>query len=205
MKLSGSNFYKRGLLASLLMSASTIAQAAPASHAQDAVPNTGLECDSSIARNFRPDGQTQVLSVKQYKKGDTLPYVKIRDAYPQIPPAADADVCLVKLLVGPGNPGPSDAPSTSRGIGIEIWLPAKRAWNGRIHAVGGGGWVGSEETDLTKISSATAAADLTTAATVASREGAVSSTTDTGHTGGSGSGAFAMLPDGSINTTLWQD
>ncbi|HKR17550.1 tannase/feruloyl esterase family alpha/beta hydrolase [Rhizorhapis sp.] len=205
MKLSGSKLYKRGLLISLLIPVTTAAQAAPSSQAQDAGPNTGLECDSSIARNFRPDDQTQVLSVKQYRKGDELPYVKIRDFYPQIPAAVEADVCLVKLLVGPGNPGPADAPSTSRGIGIEIWLPSKKAWNGRIHAVGGGGWVGSEETDLTKISSATAAADLTTAAAVASREGAVSSTTDTGHTGGSGSGAFAMLPDGSINTALWQD
>ena len=34
-------------------------------------------------------------------------------------------------------------------------------------------------------------------------EGAVSATTDTGHAIGNGS--FAMNPDGSINTVLWQD
>ena len=39
-----------------------------------------------------------------------------------------------------GNPGPAGAPSTSAGIGIEVWLPAKAAWNNRIHALGGGGW-----------------------------------------------------------------
>ena len=204
MKIFTSNFCKHGLLIGLLVQISGTAHSAPG-QPQQAARSVQLKCDSSIVRNFRPDDQTKVLMVKQYRKGDKLPYFKIREIYPQIPATVDADVCLVKLLVGPGNPGQSDAPSTSRGIGIEIWLPSKEAWNGRIHAVGGGGWVGSEETDLTKISSATAAADLTTAATVASREGAVSSTTDTGHTGGSGSGAFAMLPDGSINSKLWQD
>ena len=49
---------------------------------------------------------------------------------------------MVKLNVGPGNPGPADAPSTSPGIGIEIWLPAAANWNNRIHVLGGGGWAG---------------------------------------------------------------
>ncbi|MEB0161103.1 tannase/feruloyl esterase family alpha/beta hydrolase, partial [Pseudomonas sp. AH2 (2023)] len=38
---------------------------------------------------------------------------------------------------------------------------------------------------------------------VAGQEGAVVATTDTGHTGGVMNGAFAMNPDGTINTTLW--
>lgn len=45
-------------------------------------------------------------------------------------------------MVGPGNPGPADAPSTSPGIGIEVWLPMPEKWNNRLHVIGGGGWVG---------------------------------------------------------------
>ena len=166
-----------------------------------------LSCDSSITKNFKPDEKTSVLLVKQFKKGDVVPYAPVfRQAYPLIPAAVEADVCLVKLLVGPGNAGPQDAPSTSRGIGIEVWLPSKQAWNGRIQAIGGGGWAGTQETDLAMVSSGVASPDLTTAATIASREGAVTSSTDTGHTGFHGdNGSFTLLPDGSINKTLWED
>jgi feruloyl esterase len=55
---------------------------------------------------------------------------------------APDDVCLVKLIVGPGHSGPTGAPSTSAGIGIEIWLPSAVAWNHRVHAKGGAGWAG---------------------------------------------------------------
>ena len=67
------------------------------------------------------------------------------------PPTAPADLCLVKLLVGPGNPGPAGLPSTSPGIGIEVWLPAAARWNERIRAYGSGGWAGSSEADITRI------------------------------------------------------
>jgi feruloyl esterase len=109
---------------------------------------------------------------------------------------AGDDLCMVKLLVGPGSSGPKTAPSTSAGIGIEVWLPAPARWNRRIHALGGGGWQGGPASSPLLIASPAAAS-------VAALEGAVSSTTDTGHT--APSGAFAMNPDGSINTTLWQD
>jgi feruloyl esterase len=49
------------------------------------------------------------------------------------------DVCVVKLNVGHRNPGPAGAPSTSPGIGIEVWLPSASNWNNRIHVMGGGG------------------------------------------------------------------
>ncbi|MEJ7935562.1 tannase/feruloyl esterase family alpha/beta hydrolase [Sphingobium sp. AN558] len=125
---------------------------------------------------------------------------------PSAPPTmATADLCMVKLLVGPGNPGPAGAPSTSAGIGIEVWLPAKSGWNGRVHAIGGAGWGGTEEADPTKISSYTLSNDLSSAPYVAGQEGAVTATTDTGHSGGVGSGAFAMNPDGTINKTLLND
>ncbi|HWW24275.1 MAG TPA: hypothetical protein VNZ85_00080, partial [Caulobacter sp.] len=57
----------------------------------------------------------------------------------------------VKLNVGPGNPGVADAPSTSAGIGIEIWLPTAANWNRRIHVKGGGGWAGGSHGTLTGI------------------------------------------------------
>nr|WP_233575827.1 tannase/feruloyl esterase family alpha/beta hydrolase [Noviherbaspirillum saxi] len=170
---------------------------------------TTLSCDDSIKTGFKPDADTTVLLVKAFKKGDAFPNQTLENlGNPNAEMAAKADLCLVKLLVGPGKPGPVGAPSTSAGIGIEIWLPLKEKWNGRVHAIGGGGWVGSEETDVTKISSFTAGS-AGSAPTIAAEEGAVASSTDTGHTGGADSivlgGSFAMNPDGTINTRLWED
>ncbi len=166
-----------------------------------------LACDNSITANFKPDAGTRVLLVKAYRKGDRFPEPPEENRFdPSAPPTvATADLCLVKLLVGPGNPGPVGAPSTSPGIGIEVWLPAKAVWNGRVHAIGGSGWAGTEEADPDKISSYTIASDLSSAPFVAGQEGAVVATTDTGHSGGVMNGTFAMNPDGTINTTLWTD
>lgn len=157
-------------------------------------PTTALSCDDSLKTSFKPDAQTSVVAVKAFKKGDAL---LLSGTATSTTPVAANDVCMVKLTVGPGNSGPQGAPSTSPGIGIEIWLPAKTAWNDRIHALGGGGWQGGSAGSAIAIAS-TAAAD------VAGIEGAVSSTTDTGHSI-PGSGAFAMNPDGTINQTLWTD
>lgn len=65
-------------------------------------------------------------------------------------------------------------PSADSDIKIEVWLPAS-GWNGNYQAVGNGGWAGTV--------SYAAMAD-------ALREGYAASSTDTGHTGGSGS--FAL-------------
>jgi feruloyl esterase len=166
-----------------------------------------LSCDDSIKTGFKPDANTTVLAVKAFKKGDPYPNPTLESLVtPTASTVAQADLCLVKLLVGPGNPGPAGAPSTSAGIGIEVWLPLKKDWNGRVHAIGGGGWVGGEETDVAKISSASAAVDGRSAPGVAADEGAVTSTTDTGHTGGFAlGGSFAMNPDGTISTRQWED
>src|SRR5258705_9527810 len=83
-----------------------------------------LKCDDTLKDDFSPDSLTTVLLVKAFKKGDAL---TLGTPNPTTPIAAN-DACVVKLLVGPGNPGPAGAPSTSPGIGIEIWLPAPQHW-----------------------------------------------------------------------------
>jgi hypothetical protein len=166
------------------------------------VTNTApvLNCDDSIKSNFKPDTLTSVISVKAFAKGESLP-----NAPGDGVQVVSADLCLVKLLVGPGNPGPAGAPSTQPGIGIEVWLPAKAAWNGRLHAVGSGGFAGSDEANPNKISTFSTGSDFRSASTVAAQEGAVTANSDTGHGGRPQNGDFAMNPDGTINTTLWID
>jgi feruloyl esterase len=156
------------------------------------------KCTQQFAEKaFKHDrGAITVLLVHAYKAGDALPPGRSDS------PTALADLCQVKVLVGPGNPGPEGAPSTSAGIGIEVWLPDPKAWNQRVHAIGNGGWAGTAETSLTAISGA-GANDRRSAPNIAATEGAVTSTSDDGHVGSSG--AFAMLPDGTVNQTLWTD
>jgi hypothetical protein len=163
-----------------------------------AIPQSLLTCDDSLKTGFSPDANTTVVAVKSFKKGDAL--LLSGTATAQTPKAAN-DVCMVKLNVGPGNPGPAGAPSTSTGIGIEIWLPAKANWNNRVHAVGGGGWMGGAAGSAVAIASFPGLWDP---AGIAGGEGAVSSLTDTGHTIGF-DGSFAMNPDGTINKTLMTD
>jgi hypothetical protein len=166
-----------------------------------------LACDDTMKTAFKPDLLTSVLLVHSFKKGDPLA-LPGAPATPT-PPVAANDVCVVKLLVGPGNPGPAGAPSTSAGIGIEVWLPAPANWNQRIHVIGGGGWAGgTATTSLTQLAGLGGPGGPTSTPQLASTvEGAVSATTDTGHSGGIPviDGSFAMNPDGTINTVLWND
>src|SRR5437867_1108438 len=139
-----------------------------------------LTCDDTLKNDFRPDLLTTVLLVKAFKKGDVLklPATPTTPA----PPVAANDVCVVKLLVGPGNPGPAGLPSTSAGIGIEVWLPSPANWNKRIHVIGGGGWAGGVHTNTTVLAGAGGAGGPTSSPMIASTiEGAVSASTDTGH------------------------
>ena len=159
-----------------------------------------LSCDDTLKTRFQSE-QTTVLLVKQFKSGDPL---LLSGSPTGTTPVASADVCVVKLLVGPGNAGPADAPSTSQGIGIEVWLPSEAKWNKRIHVKGGGGWAGGVHTSLTALagtSGGTAGAPSATAMV----EGAVSASTDTGHANTSNGGSFAMKPDRTVNTVLWND
>ncbi len=96
-----------------------------------------LACDESLKSAFKPDADTTVTVVRQFHKGDDLNLDGKASGT-----VAASDVCMVKLNVGPGHAGPADAPSTSPGIGIEVWLPSQAAWNNRIRVLGGGGFVG---------------------------------------------------------------
>ncbi len=165
-------------------------------------PIAGLTCDDTLKEQFRPDELTKVVLVKPYAKGDAL---VLPGDDPAMAPKVGNDICLVKLMVGPGNPGPEGAPSTSDGIGIEIWLPSKANWNERIHALGGGGFQGGAAGSADNIGNPMAAA-------VAFTEGAVSSSSDAGHASvpknygiPDSGGDFLMLPDGSPNAVLWHD
>jgi hypothetical protein len=44
-------------------------------------------------------------------------------------------------------------PSTSKGIGIEVWLPTIDHRNGRVRDIGSGGWAGATTSDPTRIGS----------------------------------------------------
>ncbi|WP_230948755.1 tannase/feruloyl esterase family alpha/beta hydrolase [Burkholderia cepacia] len=165
----------------------------------------GLSCDDGIKTAFKPDSNTTVQLVKLFKKGDSIALSNTPTT--PAPPVAAADLCLVKLLVGPGNPGPASAPSTSAGIGIEVWLPTVANWNGRIRAYGNGGWAGSAESDVTNIGDGGDGTDMHVAA---AGKGYVVATSDHGHMAVSGqpgvfSGSFAMNPDGTLNTVLLKD
>ncbi len=145
---------------------------------------------------FRPDANTRVLLVRAFKSGEAL---LLSGTATGSTPVAASDMCLVKLLVGPGHAGPADAPSTTQGIGIEVWLPSPSKWNRRIHLLGGAAMAGGPQTSLASFADAPTASPWR----VAGEEGAVAATTDTGHPAGNSS--FLMNPDGTINTVGWNE
>ncbi|WP_327195188.1 tannase/feruloyl esterase family alpha/beta hydrolase [Sphingomonas sp. LH128] len=161
-----------------------------------AKPPTGVACpmSDSLKTALEADPLTRLVLVHEFKKGEPL---VISEAANPHTPLAPADMCMVKLVVGPGNPGPQGAPSTSSGIGIEVWLPTRDAWNGRIHNLGGlGGFDGGMQGSPGHVG-------WPYAALTAGMEGSISASTDSGHTATNGS--WAMNPDGSPARQLWID
>jgi len=153
-----------------------------------------LGCDDGIKTAFKPDGSTRVVAVRAIKKGDSL---QAPDA--PSPVTAAADLCLVKLLVGPGATAEKDpsARSYSEGIGIEVWLPTHANWNERIRNYGGGGYVGGGHRYADKIGSKVPAI-------VNANIGYASGTTDAGQPWYQDA-SFAFLSNGKINVESWRD
>lgn len=154
----------------------------------DTASPSALACDATLETFELSDTNAEITSVTPYVSGEALPGTDL---------SAPVNLCLVEVKVGPGNVGPDAAPSTSEGIGIEVWLPEKGQWNGRFQAVGGGGWVGGENVIASSL------VGSRSEALTAVENGFASSYTDTGHTAPDGD--FAMNPDGTINWTLWED
>jgi len=164
--------------------------------------NSSLGCDDDLRAALERDPAVKVVLVRRFAPG--APLVLADDKVAQ-PPATTNGLCLVKLIVGPGNPGPADAPSTSKGIGVEIWLPRPDRWIERIHAQGGGGFQGGASASVFHVGNPYAGM-------TADKEGAVTSTSDAGRESvpknygiPDGGGDFLMQPDGSPNTRLWED
>src|SRR5579862_2997990 len=106
-----------------------------------------VACDDGLKTSFKPDDNTTVLLVKQFKAGDvialsnTVNKVSANDGKtPAFDTVAGVDMCVVKLLVGPGNPAPASTvdadPQYSAGIGIEVWMPSPSVWNNIIRTWG---------------------------------------------------------------------
>ena len=76
--------------------------------------NQPMACSDAIKSAFKPDANTSVVAVRQIAKGDALIAVDS-----PAPITAARDMCLVKLLVGPGATAEKDksARSYSEGIG----------------------------------------------------------------------------------------
>jgi hypothetical protein len=153
-----------------------------------------LACVDDLKTAFRPDSDTTVVAVQLIKRGQDL---MAPDA-PR-PITAAADLCLVKLLVGPGVTAERDntARSHSEGIGIEVWLPTHANWNQRIRNYGGGGWVGGGHRYPDKIGSKVPAI-------VNANMGYASGTTDAGQPWYQ-DGSFAFLSNGKVNTEALRD
>src|SRR3954452_4039531 len=115
---------KRGSFACAIGLALSLAVCSQAAFAKN---ESKLPSCDDLKTEFHPDSLTTVLLVKAYKKGETLA-LSGTPATPA-PPVAANDVCMVKLLVGPGHSGPAGAPSTSPGIGIEIWVWSHLNWH----------------------------------------------------------------------------
>jgi hypothetical protein len=142
-----------------------------------------------------------VLLIKHFAKGDALRLGQETDRSGKrdTSPAriADNEVCVIKLVTGPSVAGPADAPSTTRGVGIEVWLPPSSNWNSRFLSIVPGGWAGDR--NVKSAGALSLGGDMGFAV----EHGYITSKTDLGVEGARGS--EMMMPDGSINRVGWEN
>ena len=165
-----------------------------------------LTCNDTMKAAFKPDVNTTITLVKAFKTGESVAL----SGTPTTPAASVApfDLCLVKMNIGPGNPGPVGAPSTSPGIGVQVLLPSPSAWNKNLIFFGTGGYSGAASiSDLTQIQGSLLSDAATTGSLfeAAAVERAVGATADGGNAHLPFNGDFLMDPDGSISTAMWND
>src|SRR5260370_40521659 len=90
-----------------------------------------LVCDDTMKTAFKPDANTKVVLVKAFRQGDPLSLPGTTGT----PPSAAADLCLVKIVVGPGFQDPNDSavtgPSTAPGPRRPMLRPAARGPDNR--------------------------------------------------------------------------
>ena len=131
--------------------------------------NRYLLCTCLAAVYLTAVAQTPCEQLKSLKLADTTVILTESSGpgafqLPGVPPAAVAPLlpafCRVAATL---------KPSLDSDIKIEVWLPADGVWNRKYLAVGGGGWVGSINYG---------------AMATAVQEGYATSSTDTGHIGG---------------------
>jgi len=196
MKLRGASAAPAFL--TIIMSAVLASCGGSGSPAPSAVDTTAapqaFACDDTLKAAFKPDANTTVILAKSFKAGE--PIVLANTPSTPAPPTAPHDLCVVKMVVGPGNPGPADAPSTTTGIGVEVWLPSGSVWDKRLQLVGTQGTGG-----LPTIKDPGVVGSVP-AMTRAIVNKTVSAQTDHGHLEGF-SASDLMNPDGSINTQGW--
>lgn len=179
------------LAAALLPACTSVAPVQPAAPAASRT----LACDDGIKTAFKPDANTTVVSVRRVARGEQIIAVDSTT-----PVTVARDMCLVKLLVGPGSTATErdrTARSWSEGIGMEIWLPEPAGWNERIRNYGGGGWVGGGHRSPEKIGSKLPAL-------VNANMGYASGTHDGGQPHYQDA-SFAFLSNGSINQESFWD
>ncbi len=162
---------------------------------------TKYQCDDGLTSLDFGDAQSKVVSARMIAAGAPVSAVQLT---PAATAAAPVDMCLVKIIVGPGNPGSADDPATSAGIGIEVLLPAKSAWNHRYIGMGNLVYAGgAAHQDPKKVSTVTSFGMGQVA------QGYVISSSDDGHAGPADFSPYysdwIMKADGKPNTALLED
>lgn len=184
----------------LLGTGAVLAAAAslPAQEVVAGIPGTSWrECDPTAVTAVARRAKVRVLASRLILKGEPVPIGQGTGLAGAAPEIATSDVCVLKLNAAHPVPGPAGAPSTSSGIGIELWLPAREAWNHRFLSLLPGGFAGDPAVQSTTQMSRSGDDGFATV------HGYATSVTDLGVQGERGN--VLMLQDGSINSEGWEN